>query len=34
MTQRLIRVGSARQLTEGTSGDTPEVLLPRPFEGI
>lgn len=34
MTQRLIRVGAAKVLTEGTSGPIPEALVPRPFEGL
>jgi len=31
MTQRLIRVGSAKQLTEGSEGTIPEGVQPREF---
>lgn len=32
MTQRLIRVGSAKKLTEGSDGQTSEIVLPREFQ--
>lgn len=31
---RLIRIGSAKQLTEGTDGPIPELVSSRPFAGI
>lgn len=34
MTQRLIRVGSAKQLTEGSEGTIPESPVPREFANV
>lgn len=34
MTQRLIRVGSAKKLTEGSIGLTPEQFEPRQYDGV
>ncbi len=34
MTQRLILVGSAKKLTEGSEGTVPEEILPREFANV